>query len=138
MEGLGETGDIPLNMQLFEASQDAIRARWRTSEPRTFTMGYKDPEKFPHAKPSVDGWLVVTADGLEIVTTDIYNYMLLAATHDAARGKLHICRNPKCETPYFRETRAGQVYCSHTCAVAVSVARFQARKKAKTKKGGTK
>jgi len=77
--------------------------------------------------------LIVTQNGIEIVAKNIWSYMRLCLAYDSAKGLLHKCRNPACETPYFREMRKGQVYCSHTCAVAVAVQKFQLKKKAKQK-----
>jgi hypothetical protein len=46
-----------------------------------------------------------------------------------------ICRCPQCRK-LFLAGRKGQMFCSHECASTASLARFQERKKSKSKKGG--
>ncbi len=129
-------GKPPLSLDLFRITQDAIRETWKHGPSgKTYAMANEQREGAP---PTVSGNLAITADGIEIVAADVWSYIKLAVAHDSAMGKLHICKNPECTSPYFKEQRAGQTFCSHACAVRVSYRRFRAKTKAakkQTKRG---
>jgi PAS domain-containing protein len=45
---------------------------------------------------------------------------------DCGAKKTRVCVNPDCPAPYFLQTRKGQKFCTHRCAVLVNVRRFRA------------
>ena len=81
--------------------------------------------------------LSITENGLEIEAEDVWSFAQLAFLRDHRLGKTHICANPECKTPYFLQSKKGQIYCSHRCAVAMNVRRFRAGKSSRSgnKKG---
>jgi hypothetical protein len=119
----------PLSLDMFRATQTVIRDAWVNRGPQIeLTANAKGAGLLQ--QPVNTSWTITADGGLELSAADAWSYMRMACAVDASRGKLHVCRNSACNTPYVREGRAGQVYCSHTCAVAIAVDRFQAKKKA--------
>jgi hypothetical protein len=66
-------------------------------------------------------------DRLELVVSDLWTLIRLLFWRDRANGKAKVCANPDCLTPWFLESRRGQKYCSHSCAVLINVRRFRER-----------
>jgi hypothetical protein len=66
-------------------------------------------------------------EGLELIARDLWTLIRLLFLRDYASGKVKLCANPDCETPYFLVARRGQKYCSHGCAVLINVRRFRER-----------
>jgi len=66
-------------------------------------------------------------EGLEVAVLDLWVLIRLLFLRDHAKGKTKVCPNPDCPTPCFLRSRKGQKYCSHRCAVLISVWRFRER-----------
>lgn len=128
-------GKRPLSLELFRTAQEVIREAWVNRGPQIELTANEEGKGLIQSRVDIS-WTVTADGGLELNAADAWSYMRMACAADASRRKLHVCRKPDCETPYFREARAGQVYCSHSCAVAIAVDRFQAKKKAKQTKRG--
>ena len=77
---------------------------------------------------------------LEIIAENLLTYLLVAFLRDATAGRAKICANPECLKPYFLQTKGGQIYCSHRCAVRENVRRFRQQQESKpgTRKEGKK
>jgi hypothetical protein len=58
----------------------------------------------------------------------------LFVLRDYASGLTGVCANADCPTPHFVRERADQQFCSHKCAVRISVRKFRERKRAATGK----
>jgi hypothetical protein len=73
--------------------------------------------------------------GLELRVRDLWTLIMLLFLQDYAKGKAKVCPNPDCRsTPFFLQSRRGQTYCSHRCAVLINVHRFRARLNKTTRK----
>lgn len=118
----------PVSEELVQGAQEILRAAWRHAPPHPeITAG---PKKGLLSSPP-ETVLQVTATGVEIHCKDIWSFLRLAFACDAALNKLKICGNPDCETPYFRESRKGQTFCTHKCAVLMNVRKFRQNPKRK-------
>jgi hypothetical protein len=69
--------------------------------------------------------LKITDAGMEIEADDVWAFTQLAFLRDHNLEKTKICSNPECPTPYFLQSKRGQIFCSHRCAVATNVRRFR-------------
>jgi hypothetical protein len=66
-------------------------------------------------------------DALTLLADDIWSLVRIAFLMDYKIGRAKVCANPDCPTPYFAESRKGQGFCSHKCAVLINVRRFRER-----------
>jgi hypothetical protein len=73
-------------------------------------------------------------DSLTLWADDIWTVVRAAFLMDYKVGRAKVCTNPDCPTPYFVESRKGQEFCSHKCAVLINVRRFRERQN-KSKSG---
>jgi hypothetical protein len=60
-------------------------------------------------------------------TDDLWKYSCFLFLLSSAAGGSKICERDGCPTPYFIQRRRGQKFCSHECAVLVSVRRFRSK-----------
>jgi CGNR zinc finger len=65
-------------------------------------------------------------DGFALYAEDMWNFVRAAFLLDYKNGRAKVCKNPDCPAPYFLQSRKGQEFCSHKCAVLVNVRRFRA------------
>jgi len=72
--------------------------------------------------------------GMVLGTASLWRFICLLFLLDHLEGKAGFCPNPDCLAPYFVRRRKGQQYCSHGCAVLISVHRFRAREKRHSKR----
>ena len=66
-------------------------------------------------------------DALTLYADDIWTLVRIAFLMDYKGGRAKICANPDCPTPWFVESRKGQEFCAHKCAVLINVRRFRQR-----------
>jgi hypothetical protein len=66
-------------------------------------------------------------DALTLWADDIWTLVRIAFLMDYKEGRAKICANPDCPTPCFVESRKGQEFCTHKCAVLINVRRFRER-----------
>jgi CGNR zinc finger len=67
------------------------------------------------------------SDALTLWADDIWTVVRIAFLMDCKSDRAKICANPDCPTPWFVESRKGQEFCSHKCAVLINVRRFRQR-----------
>ena len=72
-------------------------------------------------------WKDAPSDALTLWADDMWTVVRMAFLMDYKVGRAKICANPDCPTPYFVESRKGQEFCSHKCAVLINVRRFRER-----------
>jgi predicted RNA-binding Zn ribbon-like protein len=68
----------------------------------------------------------------------MWTVVRVAFLMDYKIGRIKVCGNPDCVTPYFVESRKGQEFCSHKCAVLINVRRFRERQSKAEARGRTK
>jgi hypothetical protein len=66
-------------------------------------------------------------NGVDIAVVDLWSLVRLLFLRDHAVGRTGVCANKDCLSPYFLQTRKGQKFCSHKCAVLMNVRRFRER-----------
>jgi len=66
-------------------------------------------------------------DALTLWADDIWTVVRIAFLMDYKLRRAKVCSNPDCQTPYFVESRKGQEFCCHKCAVLINVRRFRER-----------
>jgi hypothetical protein len=66
-------------------------------------------------------------DALTLWADDIWTVVRIAFLMDCKIGRAKVCANRDCPTPYFVESRKGQEFCTHKCAVLINVRRFRER-----------
>jgi len=72
---------------------------------------------------------LVTPTGIDLYAGDMWSFIRVAFMRDFFLGRTRICANNayECPSPYFLETRKGQTFCCHKCAVQMNVRRFRER-----------
>jgi hypothetical protein len=152
-------GELALDRDaaLIEECQDVLRKAWAKDPDALGRLVEGEPERptgrkisfgssnLPAYHSSEQFHLLITPAGLEIEADDIWSFTRLAFLRDYNLEKTQICANPQCKTPYFLQSKRGQIYCSHRCAVAANVRRFReerdkhgiAKKKKKRQTKGT-
>jgi hypothetical protein len=87
----------------------------------------RDDRLLPVVRAGIKADLVITeGGGIEIVAQDLWSFARLAFLRDYALGNTQICNNPDCNrTPYFLQSKKGQKFCEHRCAVLANVRRFR-------------
>lgn len=71
--------------------------------------------------------LSIGAKEIEIRMSNLWALTRLLFLRDFATKKIRVCANHDCPAPYFLESRRGQKFCSHACAVLINVRRFRER-----------
>jgi len=116
-----EPGDpVWVDVAQFVALQKLLRDAWHGDKAalELLTDGLAD---------DVD--LNMRRSGIELAVRDLWTFIRIVFLEDYARGKTKVCPNPDCRgMPCFLEGRMGQKYCSHRCAVLISVHRHRERK----------
>lgn len=98
--------------------QESLRGAWK---------GNKDALNEILRDAGGDINVSVSAKGIEISTENLWTLVCILFLRDYAEGRTKLCANQDCERgPYFLESRKGQRYCSHPCAVLINVRRFRA------------
>lgn len=132
------------NAAFMRAVQEVLRKAWANDPTALRKIAKGEPErpggyqidaeemKWTVVNHSERFHLKVTETGLEIEADDLWAFTQLAFLRDYNLEKTKICANQQCETPYFLQSKRGQIFCSHRCAVAMNVRRFR---EAKQKKG---
>jgi hypothetical protein len=69
----------------------------------------------------------VTATGIDIAVVNLESLVRLLFLRDHHAGRIKVCANPDCHSPFFLQQRRGQKYCTHKCAVLMNVRRFRER-----------
>jgi hypothetical protein len=69
----------------------------------------------------------INAQGMTIHAKDVWSFMRLAFMCDYTTEKTKVCANPDCETPFFLQSRKGQLFCSHYCASGTNVRRWRSK-----------
>jgi hypothetical protein len=98
--------------------QDLIRKAWAGDE-----TSIGDLER----DLSSEMQLSVRAREIEISVSDLWTLIRVLFLQDRGAKKTKVCASSDCPTPYFLESRKGQKYCSHKCAVLINVRRFRDR-----------
>lgn len=102
----------------FAAKQDGLRQAWR-GDASAITEIERQVADALEVRASVD------AGGVELVTENLWSLICVLFLRDYCAGKAKMCASPDCPNPCFLESREGQKYCSHTCAVRENVRRFR-------------
>lgn len=71
--------------------------------------------------------VLVRSKGIEVVASELWSFVRLLFTRDRFQHRNKVCANPSCYAPYFVQSRKGQLFCSHKCAVLINVHRFRER-----------
>jgi hypothetical protein len=69
----------------------------------------------------------IDAQGMTIHAKDVWSFMRLAFMCDYTTEKTKVCANPDCKTPFFLQSRKGQLFCSHYCASGTNVRRWRSK-----------
>ena len=112
------SGYFYVDVAKIAAMQKLIREAW-TGE-RTAI------EKLKNAL-SAEVSLSIEIKEIEIGISDLWSLIRLLFLRGYATKKTRVCANPDCPAPYFLESRRGQKFCSHACAVLINVRRFRER-----------
>ncbi|HTB93154.1 MAG TPA: hypothetical protein VK728_10010 [Candidatus Sulfotelmatobacter sp.] len=132
-EEVGEPGEpFWLRLASFHEMQERLREAWKKRDHRFFVdpsrlKGGTGYEHLLRVNWEMKGGMLV----MRLATW--YDYVAILLTRDIVERRARICGNPNCVTPYFVAERRDAKYCSHPCAVAVSVRRFRERKRRKKK-----
>ena len=78
---------------------------------------------------------VITQAGIDLYAQDMWTFIRVAFVRDLFLKRPRICANQAygCPSPYFLESRKGQTFCCHRCAVQMNVRRFRERENKKRK-----
>lgn len=68
-------------------------------------------------------------EGLGILADDVGTFACICLISDLMEKRAAVCASPDCPAPYFVRARKGQKFCSHTCAILISVRRLRERQK---------
>lgn len=116
-----EPGDpVWVDVAQFVALQGLLRDAWHGDKAAVelLTTGLAD---------DID--LELRPNGIELAVRDLWTLIRILFLQDYASGNTKVCPNPDCRgMPCFLGGRKGQTYCSHKCAVLISVHRFRERK----------
>lgn len=75
-----------------------------------------------------------TRDGIELRVRDLWTLIRILFLRDYGAGRARVCAITDCpRTPYFLQSRKGQMFCSHPCAVLANVRRFREEQRAQGK-----
>lgn len=121
IEGFADVprGSFEVDVVKLMALQELIRKAWAN-----------DAEALREIESVIETELVIRGNEIEIAVGDLWSFMRILFLRDRAKGRAKVCANADCpERPYFLQTRKGQKYCRHECAVLVNVRRFRERAK---------
>jgi hypothetical protein len=110
-------GSFIVDVPKIAGLQDLIRKAWAGDET---TIKELERDLAPEIR------LLVRAKEIEIGVDDLWTLTRLLFLRDCGAKKTRVCANPDCPAPYFLQTRKGQKFCTHRCAVLVNVRRFRA------------
>jgi hypothetical protein len=110
-------GSFVVDVPKIAGFQNLIRKAWAGDET---TIGELERDLAPEIR------LSVRAKEIEIGVGDLWTLTRLLFLRDCGAKKTRVCANPDCPAPYFLQTRKGQKFCTHRCAVLVNVRRFRA------------
>lgn len=97
--------------------RDILRKAWEGDRSMLEWMSQR------HNRASV----YVESSGLRITADDAWEGACLLFLLDRQVGRAAKCASPDCPAPYFLRVRKGQKFCSHRCAVLVSVRKLRKR-----------
>jgi hypothetical protein len=113
----------------FRVSQAQLRDAWKEKNASLFTDPENSSKSLGYDLLPVD-WQA-TGNQMELCPASCDNYMGILLTRDLAEKRTRVCQNPDCPTPYFVAGRRDAKFCSHRCAVAISVNNFRKRQRRK-------
>jgi hypothetical protein len=127
------TGQKLMSLDQVFRVQLLLRESWRNSPDYLKAIAGHDPDQDAFIYRPMQPVISVTDTGIELLAPDAWTFARLAFLTDHAAGKTQICGNPDCKPPhgnrYFVQSKQGQMYCSHKCAVLVNVRRFRLEEK---------
>jgi hypothetical protein len=103
--------------------QNVLRLAWRGDNRTLGAIGRTMDFRSTLDKDKDDTWR------LEVVGLE--RYICLLFIKDRSEGKTGICENPDCPSPYFIKNRSDQLFCKHSCAVAVSNRKLRERQRSR-------
>lgn len=90
--------------------QERLRRAWR---------GDKDALRFiQQSVAKQKGTWEFQSGRIELIPEDLWTALCMIFLQDHAEGRAACCAQTGCPTPYFRRSRATQVYCSADCQAA--------------------
>lgn len=110
---------------LFGYMQSDFRTRWRQGDPGNVFHPLGGEEFNYYSLP-----FTRAKNSFELRLADLWTYMSFLLAQDLDGKRAGICQNKSCKTPYF-VGRKSQKFCSHKCAVAVSVRAHRRRERRK-------
>ncbi len=116
-----------LDIGTWVEEQNVLRLAWRGDNRALFAIGNTMDFRSTLDKDKLDHWR------LEVVGLE--RYICLLFIKDRSEGKTGICENPDCPAPYFIRNRSDQLFCKHSCAVAVSNRKLRERQRSPKQKG---
>ena len=117
----------------FNNMRDCLRRAWRGDSEATRWIEARIENKLGTIR------LSAMDKRLEVLVTELEQFIWILFLRDYAAGKARICQSPDCPATYFLQSRKGQTFCSHKCAVLANVRRFRQREATrKRKKAGRK
>jgi hypothetical protein len=129
-------GSFVVDVPKIAGMQDLIRKAWAGDEAAIEEL---ERDLAPEVR------LSVRAKEIEMGISDLWTLIRLLFLRDYGAKKISVCANPDCPAPYFLQTRKGQKFCTHPCAVLINVRRFreaqrktQEKSRARKSKGRTK
>jgi hypothetical protein len=135
--GNTESGKKWMDMRMVSNAQKTLREAWRNSPEYLKAIAGHDPEQDAFLYAPMQPVIAMTDTGIELIAPDIWTFIRLAFLRDHAAGDTQICANPNCKfphgTPYFLQSKRGQLFCRHRCAVFANVRRFRELQKTKPK-----
>lgn len=99
-----EDGTFDEDAAHFTDAQDMLRKAWRGD-----TDAIKEIEQ--QVRVALEVSPSVRAKGLEITTENLWTFICVLFLLDEAAGKVGVCGNPECVSPYFLRKRKDQKYC---------------------------
>ena len=110
------TGVFAVTSHNLAALQERLREAWRGN---VAALGNMDNALYAGLK------LAKGARKPEIAVRDLQALISVLVLRDFAARNLKLCASHGCAAPFFVQTRKGQKYCSHRCAVRINVRRFR-------------
>ena len=111
--------------------QELLRRAWRGERSAIVELEHDLMQKGLHpwfgVTEKVLGLKDAPTDALTLFADDIWTLVRIAFLLDYKGGRAKTCANPDCPTPWFVESRKGQEFCTHKCAVLINVRRFRER-----------
>jgi hypothetical protein len=113
--------------------QDILREAWAGDEKALSQMGIGRLSGRTYGEFLIRP--VITPVGVDLYAGDMWSFIRIAFLRDLFLKRPRICANQAygCPSPYFLESRKGQTFCCHKCAVQMNVRRFRERENKKRK-----